>query len=403
MKLNERAGRKMGRFKNTIQLLIPLITLLFTSLPEVGLALGFGQIKLYSYLNEPLDAEIELLGTDEVDLSHVIASLASAQDFQRIQLARPYFLTRLRFEVVQQGSRAAIHVTSEDPVKQPFLEFLVVLTWAEGRLVRGYTLLLDPAPFGNAAKRDTKEAKQSKEPASLSKQDQQALLKIQDKLSSNNINFLKSNAKIFAKNEGQATQDVIASNKTKSNPAVENLEALFDTESNPKEEQPLPIDKAPAIAIDTLPANTSAAEAEVVPVSENEAIFLPDNPNQNEPASTSFLTRITQSNFIAGFYENRLLLGSGFALLFSVALTVWVLKRARETLPVTTAAHKTTPTYEKPVEIFDDEMNIKLELARQYLTIQDLQSARDILEEVVARGNQREKDAAALLLKKISS
>jgi len=390
----------MSCFKNASRLLIKLIALLFILLPEISLGLGFGQVKLYSYLNEPLDAEIELLGTEDVDFSHVIVGLASAQDFQKIQLARPYFLNKLRFEVVQQGSRAAIHVTTEDAIKHPFLEFLVVLTWTEGRLVRGYTLLLDPAPFGTAAKREIKE---SKDPGTISRQDQQALLKIQEKLSSNNLNFLKSNAKMFAKTENLATQDVIANNKVKINPVVENLEALFDTESNKTEAQTSSIEKSAPIAMDTTSPTTDPPESEIVPISESEAIFLPDTSNQIGTDSAGFLSKISQSGFIAGFYENRLLLGSGLALLFSVALTVWWLKRARETFLAAPATVKATPAFEKPVEIFDDEMNIKLELARQYLTIQDLQSARDILEEVVARGNQREKDAAALLLKKIFS
>lgn len=356
-------------------------------LPEISLALGFGQIKLYSYLNEPLDAEIELLGAEDVDISHVIASLAPAQDFQKIQLARPYFLTKLRFEVIQQGNRTAIQVSTQEAVKQPFLEFLVVLTWTEGRLVRGYTLLLDPAPLGTASQRDNLDAK---EPVLIPKKDQQTLLRIQRKLSGN-LDLIKPNSKVLAKTDNLVTQDAVMTKEKLLNPVIENLEALFDTEST-KNPAPSSIERSPAIAV-----GSSAPTEE-----ENEVIFSADLPNQAVLPSTGFFSKIVKSDFVVGFYENRLLLGSGLALLFSVALTVWFLKRARETLPMP-AAVKIPPPLEKPVEIFDDEMNIKLELARQYITIQDLQSARDILEEVVARGNQREKDTAMLLLKKISS
>ncbi len=133
------------------QIIFILYACVFSLLPEACFSLGFGQIKLYSYLNEPLDAAIELEGTEDIDPSHLIVSLASVEDFKRIELARPYFLSKLRFEVVQQNKKTILKVTSEEAIKQPYLEFLVLLTWPKGRVVRDYTLLLDPAPLGGAS------------------------------------------------------------------------------------------------------------------------------------------------------------------------------------------------------------------------------------------------------------
>lgn len=147
----------MDRLKQNVTLSCILFALVLSLLPEIGFTLGFGPIKLYSYLNEPLDAEIELQGAEDIDPNRLIVSLASVDDFKRIELARPYFLTKLRFAVVQKNQHAYLKVTSEDPVKQPYLEFLVLMTWSEGRVVKDYTLLLDPAPFGGISKRTANE------------------------------------------------------------------------------------------------------------------------------------------------------------------------------------------------------------------------------------------------------
>lgn len=120
-------------------------------LPGLAFGIGFGEIKLNSYLNEPLDAEIELLGTESYDADRLMVSLASAQEFKRAGLDRPFFLSQLRFAVDRSNKRTIIKIASKDPIKQPYLDFLIDLTWPGGRLVRGYTVLLDPAPITGPA------------------------------------------------------------------------------------------------------------------------------------------------------------------------------------------------------------------------------------------------------------
>ena len=102
----------MDTLKQNLTLSCIVFAFMLSLLPEIGFTLGFGPIKLYSYLNEPLDAEIELQGAEDIDPSRLIVSLASVDDFKRIELARPYFLTRLRFEVVQKNQHAYLKVTS---------------------------------------------------------------------------------------------------------------------------------------------------------------------------------------------------------------------------------------------------------------------------------------------------
>ncbi|MCE0460344.1 FimV/HubP family polar landmark protein [Pseudomonas uvaldensis] len=107
-------------------------------------ALGLGEITLHSALNQPLRADIALVdvaGLEEGDLS---ASLASPDDFSRAGVERVFFLNNLRFTPVLRGERSFIRVTSSKPVEEPFLNFLVQLSQPNGRLLREYTVLIDP-------------------------------------------------------------------------------------------------------------------------------------------------------------------------------------------------------------------------------------------------------------------
>ena len=112
-------------------------------------ALGLGEIRLSSALNEPLRAEIELLAATPEELENLRIQLASAETFERYDLDRPLFLTRLQFEIVRSGRSDGnfVRVTSAEPVTEPFITFLVEAAWSRGRLLREYTLLVDPPTF----------------------------------------------------------------------------------------------------------------------------------------------------------------------------------------------------------------------------------------------------------------
>jgi len=112
---------------------------------EMAFALGVGEVTLKSALNQPLDAEIELLDAKTLAPGEVIPGLASAEDFNRAGIDRPYFLTDLTFTpVLRPDGKNIIRVSSTKPVREPYLNFLVEVLWPSGRLLREYTLLLDP-------------------------------------------------------------------------------------------------------------------------------------------------------------------------------------------------------------------------------------------------------------------
>ena len=112
-------------------------------------ALGLGEVRLDSALNQPMRAAIELLGATEEELRNLTVTLASAETFERYGLDRPYYLQDLVFEVVESGSADGnyISIRSTSAISEPFLTFLVEATWSRGRLLREYTVLLDPPTF----------------------------------------------------------------------------------------------------------------------------------------------------------------------------------------------------------------------------------------------------------------
>ncbi len=119
--------------------------LLLLGLPGIVGALGLGRISVDSFLNEPLNARIELLSLQGIELEDLKVRLADAESFRKAGLARPFILTGLRFEVVgEDADRGYIRVTSRDSIKEPFLDFLVALEWDGNRMLRQFTILLDP-------------------------------------------------------------------------------------------------------------------------------------------------------------------------------------------------------------------------------------------------------------------
>lgn len=112
---------------------------------EAAFALGLGEVTLKSALNQPLVAEIELLDAKSLAPGEVVPVLASVEDFNRAGVDRQYFLTDLKFTpVLRPDGKSVIQVSSSKPVREPYLNFLVEVIWPSGRLLREYTLLLDP-------------------------------------------------------------------------------------------------------------------------------------------------------------------------------------------------------------------------------------------------------------------
>jgi pilus assembly protein FimV len=108
-------------------------------------ALGLGQLQVKSRPGQPLVAEIPIISSDPSELQGLQAQLASPDTFAQVGLEPPQGLvSTLRFEpTVDRSGRPVIRVTSPQPVQAAQLTFLLQVDWAQGRLVREYSALLD--------------------------------------------------------------------------------------------------------------------------------------------------------------------------------------------------------------------------------------------------------------------
>lgn len=123
------------------------LALAFLGWGSLAHALGLGEIEVRSRLNQPLSAVIPVSSTVPGELDGVTIELASNEEFERVGLERSEFLSSLRFQV--QGN--TIKVTSKQIAREPFVSFLLDVRWADGRLLREYTVLLDPPALAPSA------------------------------------------------------------------------------------------------------------------------------------------------------------------------------------------------------------------------------------------------------------
>ncbi|MCX7078306.1 MAG: peptidoglycan-binding protein [Pseudomonas sp.] len=111
-------------------------------------ALGLGELTLKSTPNQPLVAEIELLDVKDLTAGEVVPSLASPEEFAKAGVDRQAFLNDLTFiTVLNSSGKSVLRVTSSKPLSEPMVKFLVQVMWPNGRLLRDYSVLLDPSKF----------------------------------------------------------------------------------------------------------------------------------------------------------------------------------------------------------------------------------------------------------------
>jgi len=122
------------------------------ALSNYASALGLGEVKLKSTLNQPLSAEVQLLDTKGLSPEQIIVSLASSAEFERNGLDFVHFYTEFRFEVaLDNPGGPVVRISSRNPVREPYLNFLIEAKWTSGRLLREYTLLMDLPTFDDGA------------------------------------------------------------------------------------------------------------------------------------------------------------------------------------------------------------------------------------------------------------
>ncbi|MGR9105576.1 MAG: FimV/HubP family polar landmark protein [Gammaproteobacteria bacterium] len=120
------------------------LTLMGLLTPVGANALGVGDIKLQSALNQVLKAEIPLITSASESNPDIRVSLASPTAFASAGIERPYYLSQLRFKPEIKNGRVVVKVSSRDVIREPVLNFLIEVNWPNGRMFREFTVLLDP-------------------------------------------------------------------------------------------------------------------------------------------------------------------------------------------------------------------------------------------------------------------
>ena len=117
-------------------------------LPGVAGALGLGDVTLNSALNQPLNADISIKRVGDLSKAEILTKLAPIKEFNRSGVDRAYFLNDIQFDVrFSEDGSANIHLATREPVVEPFLNFILEVQWPQGKLLKEFTLLLDPPVY----------------------------------------------------------------------------------------------------------------------------------------------------------------------------------------------------------------------------------------------------------------
>lgn len=127
------------RFKATV------MAVAIAVLPLAVHAAGLGRITVLSALGQPLKAELEVTATRD-EAPSLAAKVASADAFHQAGIDYSPALATLRFsrDIKLRNGRQYLEISTDQPLNEPFIDMLVEMSWASGRLVREYTFLLDP-------------------------------------------------------------------------------------------------------------------------------------------------------------------------------------------------------------------------------------------------------------------
>ena len=122
-----------------------LLALCLVLMPFSGFAAGLGKLSVSSSLGEPFKAQIEVLSVSADEIDSLVATMASEETYIAQGIARLDIHSNIEVELAQNpDGTPVLKLHSSQPVSDSFLDMLIQLDWASGRLLREYTILLDP-------------------------------------------------------------------------------------------------------------------------------------------------------------------------------------------------------------------------------------------------------------------
>lgn len=132
------------------RILLRLFFLAGLAAPWCAFALGVGQLEVRSALNQTFEAELPLIINNPAELTGLTARIPRQEEFDRARIERLEFLSKLRFSVqTPPGGPNIVKMTSLEPIREPNFNLLLELVWPRGRLIREFTVQLDPELYAN--------------------------------------------------------------------------------------------------------------------------------------------------------------------------------------------------------------------------------------------------------------
>jgi pilus assembly protein FimV len=144
------SGQGMGKKMNLITRGVVACALLLGA--TMVQAAGLGKLTVNSALGQILNAEIDLVSLQPGELDALSARVAPPEAFRDARIEYSGSLRLLRFSVDKRANGSPfIKITSVAPINEPFVDMLIEVSWAAGRIQREYPILLDPPGYSNRA------------------------------------------------------------------------------------------------------------------------------------------------------------------------------------------------------------------------------------------------------------
>ena len=143
-----------------------LIAAALLAAPVFASALGLGGINVKSGLNQPLEAEIPVTVNSAAERESLSVMLANADDYARVGIDASRLSVPIEFAVAKDSQgETVIRVTTKEAIREPFLQLLLQVNWSSGKLLREYSLLIDPPVMAPALRGSQVMSSPVKEPA----------------------------------------------------------------------------------------------------------------------------------------------------------------------------------------------------------------------------------------------
>ena len=106
-------------------------------------ALGLSEIRLNSSLNQPLDATIQISASPD-ELAGLEINLATDKEFKNSGLKREAIIDLINIKLINNNGKAHIKLGSKTSIREPLLDLVLKASWANGRILKSYSVFLSP-------------------------------------------------------------------------------------------------------------------------------------------------------------------------------------------------------------------------------------------------------------------